>query len=59
MLECAYDLKREYADNGFQNICGVSVIDHRFEELKRYNISEIFDPTPREEAKAGKVVDGG
>jgi hypothetical protein len=58
MLECAYDLKREYADNGFQNICGVSVVDHRFEELKRYNISEIFDPTPKEEAKAEKVVDG-
>ena len=34
----------------FQNICGVSVVDHRFEELKRYNISEIFDPTPKEEA---------
>jgi tRNA acetyltransferase TAN1 len=33
-----------------QNICGVSVVDHRFEELKRYNISEIFDPTPKEEA---------
>lgn len=25
-------------------------MDHRFEELKRYNISEIFDPTPKEEA---------
>ena len=38
-----------------QNICGVSVVDHRFEELKRYNISEIFDPTPKEEAKVEKV----
>jgi hypothetical protein len=40
------------ADNNvlFQNICGVSVVDHRFEELKRYNISEIFDPTPKEDA---------
>lgn len=26
------------------------MVDHRFEELKRYNISEIFDPTPKEEA---------
>ena len=25
-------------------------MDHRFEELKRYNISEIFDTTPNEEA---------
>jgi tRNA acetyltransferase TAN1 len=42
----------------FQNICGVSVVDHRFEELKRYNISEIFDPTPKEGAKVEKR-DGG
>lgn len=34
-----------------QNICGVSVVDHRFEELKRYNIAEIFDPTPKEAPK--------
>lgn len=34
-----------------QNICGVSVVDHRFEELKRYNIAEIFDPTPQEANK--------
>lgn len=26
-------------------------MDHRFEELKRYNISEIFDPTPKEAVK--------
>jgi hypothetical protein len=26
-------------------------VDHRFEELKRYNISEIFDPTPKEAVK--------
>ena len=29
-------------------------MDHRFEELKRYNISEIFDPTPKEEAVKGE-----
>jgi tRNA acetyltransferase TAN1 len=44
-------------NNGLQNICGVSVVDHRFEELKRYNIAEIFDPTPKEEA--AKVEKGG
>ncbi|CAK4034219.1 related to dihydropteroate synthase [Lecanosticta acicola] len=33
----------------YQNVCGVSVFDDSFEKLKRYNISEIFDPTPREE----------
>ena len=38
-----------------QNICGVSVVDHRFEELKRYNISEIFDPTPKEAVKEDRA----
>jgi hypothetical protein len=37
---------------------GVSVVDHRSEELKRYNISEISDPTPKEEAKVGKGDEG-
>jgi len=53
-----YVIEGGYADSGFQNICGVSVVDHRFEELKRYNISEIFDPTPKEEAKVEKPDDG-
>ncbi|KAE9994546.1 hypothetical protein EG327_008059 [Venturia inaequalis] len=30
----------------YKNICGVSVVGSDFEELKRYNLSEIFDPTP-------------
>ena len=30
-------------------------MDHRFEELKRYNISEIFDPTPKEAVKEEKA----
>nr|OQO20676.1 hypothetical protein B0A51_11224 [Rachicladosporium sp. CCFEE 5018] len=36
----------------YQNICGVSVIDRRFEELKRYNLSEIFEPTAKESTQA-------
>ncbi|KAF2166214.1 hypothetical protein M409DRAFT_66703 [Zasmidium cellare ATCC 36951] len=35
----------------YQHICGVSVVNDSFERLKRYNISEIFDPTPKDEAK--------
>lgn len=31
-----------------QNICGVSVVDTAFDELKRFNLAEIYDPTPRE-----------
>lgn len=27
----------------------MAVLDNSFEQLKRYNISEIFDPTPKEE----------
>jgi hypothetical protein len=33
-------------------------VDHRFEELKRYNISEIFDPTPKEEAVKEDKAEG-
>ena len=34
----------------YQNVCGVSVVDSGFESLKRFNISEIFHPTPKEGA---------
>ena len=34
--------------NILQNICGVSVVDGDFEKLKRFNLAEIFEPTPRE-----------
>ena len=34
-----------------QNICGVSVIDNSFEALKRFNLAEIFDPSPRDGSK--------
>ncbi|KAK3698308.1 hypothetical protein LTR37_017016 [Vermiconidia calcicola] len=33
----------------YQNVCGVSVLDNSFERLKRYNLAEIFDPTPASE----------
>ncbi|KAK3703543.1 hypothetical protein LTR37_014390 [Vermiconidia calcicola] len=33
----------------YQNVCGVSVLDDSFERLKRYNLAEIFDPTPANE----------
>ncbi|KAK5686156.1 hypothetical protein LTS10_002270 [Elasticomyces elasticus] len=32
----------------YQNICGISVVDDSFERLKRFNLAEIFDPTPKE-----------
>ncbi|KAI9728403.1 MAG: hypothetical protein M1828_003803 [Chrysothrix sp. TS-e1954] len=36
-----------------QNICGVSVVDRRYEELKRFNLAEIYEPSA---ADAGKEV---
>ncbi|GAB7363287.1 hypothetical protein MBLNU230_g3568t1 [Neophaeotheca triangularis] len=32
----------------YQNICGMSVVDNSFERLKRFNLAEIFEPTPKE-----------
>lgn len=34
-----------------QNIVGLSVVPNDFEELKRYNLAEIFEPTPKEQPK--------
>lgn len=39
-----------------KHVCGISVVDSDFEKLKRYNISEIFDPTRKDES-AGKEAD--
>jgi tRNA acetyltransferase TAN1 len=30
-----------------QNICGVSVVGSDFDKLKKYNLAEIFEPTPK------------
>ena len=40
--------------NVSQNICGVSVVDSDFEKLKRFNLAEIFEPTPREVIQAAE-----
>ncbi|KAI1914801.1 hypothetical protein LOZ58_000324 [Ophidiomyces ophidiicola] len=33
-----------------QNICGMSVVGGDYDELKRYNLAEIYNPTPRPQA---------
>ncbi|EMD00041.1 hypothetical protein BAUCODRAFT_363290 [Baudoinia panamericana UAMH 10762] len=38
----------------YANICGVSVVNNTFEDLKRFNLAEIFDPTAKEAAEEGK-----
>lgn len=30
-----------------QNICGMSVVGHDFDKLKRFNLAEIYDPRPK------------
>ncbi|KXL42976.1 hypothetical protein M433DRAFT_21333 [Acidomyces richmondensis BFW] len=32
----------------YQNICGVSVLDASFDRLKRFNLAEIYAPTPKD-----------
>ncbi|KAL1953141.1 hypothetical protein VTO42DRAFT_3555 [Malbranchea cinnamomea] len=36
-----------------QNICGMSVVGSDYDRLKRYNISEIYNPTPRPQSSQG------
>ncbi|KAF1352048.1 hypothetical protein BDV97DRAFT_311513 [Delphinella strobiligena] len=35
----------------YTNIVGLSVVPDDFEELKRYNLAEIFEPTPKDQPK--------
>ena len=37
----------------FQNVCGMSVVGDDHEKLKRYNLSEIYDPTVKSSPAAG------
>jgi tRNA acetyltransferase TAN1 len=34
-----------------QSICGISVVSNDYEALKRYNLAEIFEPSPKEQPK--------
>ncbi|KAI9823309.1 MAG: Pyruvate decarboxylase 1 [Thelocarpon impressellum] len=45
----------------YKNICSVCVVPGDFEELKRYNLAEIYEPTPRpvEENTAASKGSGG
>ncbi|EON65164.1 hypothetical protein W97_04401 [Coniosporium apollinis CBS 100218] len=31
----------------YKNVCGMSVVGNDYEKLKRYNLSEIYEPTPK------------
>ncbi|EFE35484.1 uncharacterized protein ARB_05526 [Trichophyton benhamiae CBS 112371] len=42
-----------------QTMCGMSVVEGDYDELKRYNLSEIYSPTPRPEVNPEKEPGGG
>ncbi|KAI5277154.1 Nop-domain-containing protein [Aureobasidium subglaciale] len=35
----------------YTSICGISVVPNDYDALKRYNLAEIFEPTPKEQPK--------
>ncbi|PGH18112.1 hypothetical protein AJ79_00740 [Helicocarpus griseus UAMH5409] len=39
-----------------QNVCGMSVVGRDYDELKRYNLSEIYEPTPKPKPAEGGVT---
>ena len=45
----------------YQNVCGLAVVDNKWDELKRYNLNELYTPTEtrRAEAKAAEGARGG
>ena len=39
-----------------QNVLGMSVVGSDYDELKQYNLAEIYDPTPKSNTKTGSGV---
>ncbi|KAF2419754.1 THUMP domain-containing protein [Tothia fuscella] len=40
----------------YQNICGMSVVPGDFDQLKKYNLAEIFEPTPLAQPTGDSVI---
>lgn len=36
----------------YQNVCGLAVVDNKWDELKRYNLNELYTPTEARKAEA-------
>ena len=43
----------------YRNVLGMSVVGRDFDKLKRFNLAEIWDPTPSPGGPVLKVKDGG
>ena len=41
-------IKASCKADSLKNICGISVLDNSFGKLKRLNLAEIYDPTPKD-----------
>ena len=41
-----------------RNVCGMSVVGNNYEKLKRYNLAEIYSPTPRPDLNQGHSTKG-
>ncbi|KAK8203896.1 THUMP domain-containing protein [Phyllosticta capitalensis] len=39
----------------YKNMCGISVVGEEFERLKRFNLSEIYEPSPKEQPKESEA----
>ncbi|KAK7558206.1 hypothetical protein BKA81DRAFT_370217 [Phyllosticta paracitricarpa] len=39
----------------YKNMCGISVVGDEFERLKRFNLSEIYEPSPKEQPKEAEA----
>ncbi|KAK8155546.1 hypothetical protein BC567DRAFT_38674 [Phyllosticta citribraziliensis] len=39
----------------YKNMCGISVVGEEFERLKRFNLSEIYEPSPKEQPKEAEA----
>lgn len=42
----------KYLTDSSQNVVGMSVVQGDYDKLKRFNLAEIYDPSPKEEPPA-------
>ncbi|KAL9067524.1 MAG: hypothetical protein Q9157_006787 [Trypethelium eluteriae] len=42
----------------YKNVCGMSVVGSDYDRLKRYNLAEIYDPTPKPKEQTDSSIDG-
>lgn len=43
----------------YQNVCGLAVVDNKWDDLKRYNLNELYTPTEARRAEAKAAEESG